>query len=105
MKDKQQILSLFENNGRLLRRLGVMRIGLFGSVARGDATRDSDVDVLVEDSARTDEMSFMTDECRQRAYARSLEIIGEAAQSGFRAASKRPILKSIGRPCQECGTS
>jgi len=25
-----------------------MRIGLFGSVARGDATRDSDIDVLVE---------------------------------------------------------
>lgn len=48
MKDKQQILSLFETNGRLLSHLGVMRIGLFGSVARGDATRDSDVDVLVE---------------------------------------------------------
>ena len=48
MKDKQQILSLFESNGGLLRRLGVMRIGLFGSVVRGDATRDSDVDVLVE---------------------------------------------------------
>ena len=48
MKDKQQILSLFESNGGLLRRLGVMRIGLFGSVARGDATRDSDIDVLVE---------------------------------------------------------
>jgi predicted nucleotidyltransferase len=48
MKDKQQILSLFESNGGLLRRLGVMRIGLFGSVARGDAKRDSDVDVLVE---------------------------------------------------------
>jgi len=48
MKDKQQILSLFESNGRLLRRLGVMRIGLFGSVARGDATCDSDVDALVE---------------------------------------------------------
>jgi predicted nucleotidyltransferase len=48
MKDKQQILSLFESNGGLLRRLGVMRIGLFGSVARGDAKRNSDVDVLVE---------------------------------------------------------
>lgn len=35
---------------------------------------------LVEDSAQTDEMCFMTDECRQRAYARSLEIIGEAAK-------------------------
>jgi uncharacterized protein with HEPN domain len=35
---------------------------------------------LIEDSARTDEMSFMTDDCRQRAYARSLEIIGEASK-------------------------
>lgn len=32
----------FENN------FGVMKIGLFGSYARGDAREDSDVDIIVE---------------------------------------------------------
>jgi uncharacterized protein with HEPN domain len=34
-----------------LRRLGVVHAGVFGSVARGDARMDSDVDVLVEPDA------------------------------------------------------
>ncbi len=33
---------------RLLRRLPRLRVRLFGSVARGEATPDSDVDALVE---------------------------------------------------------
>lgn len=31
-----------------VRALGVVRLALFGSVLRGDATADSDVDILVE---------------------------------------------------------
>ncbi|MFZ4616628.1 MAG: nucleotidyltransferase family protein [Rectinemataceae bacterium] len=31
-----------------LRSLGIRRIGLFGSTARGDTRKDSDVDLLVE---------------------------------------------------------
>ncbi len=31
-----------------LRNLGIRRIGIFGSTARGDARQDSDVDLLVE---------------------------------------------------------
>ena len=55
---------------------------------------------LVEDSARTDEMSFMTDDCRQRAYARSLEIIGEAAKQipvGFKEAHPEIEWKAMSR--------
>jgi uncharacterized protein len=32
----------------LLRRYGVKRAGVFGSMARGEATGDSDIDLLVE---------------------------------------------------------
>jgi len=55
---------------------------------------------LIENSARTDEMSFMTDDCRQRAYARSLEIIGEASKQipvGFKEAHPEIEWKAMSR--------
>lgn len=38
---------------RFARDFGVQRIGLFGSVVRGDASQSSDIDVLVELEAPT----------------------------------------------------
>ena len=40
--------SLRDLKPELERRFGVVRIGVFGSVARGEEEADSDVDVLVE---------------------------------------------------------
>ncbi len=40
--------SLRDLKPELERRFGVVRIGVFGSVARGEEDADSDVDVLVE---------------------------------------------------------
>ena len=42
---KQQIAS---QSADLCRRYGVRRLGLFGSVARGEERADSDIDFLVE---------------------------------------------------------
>ncbi len=39
---------LHEEKGRLQREYNVQRIGVFGSFARGDQTRTSDIDILVE---------------------------------------------------------
>lgn len=39
-----------------------------------------EVDFLLSDSRAIDEERFMGDACRQRAYVRSLEIIGEASK-------------------------
>ncbi len=39
-----------------------------------------EVDFLLSDSGAIDEERFMGDACRQRAYVRSLEIIGEASK-------------------------
>lgn len=46
--DRRWLLQSLEGHQSELRRLGVERIGIFGSWARGDARRDSDVDVLVK---------------------------------------------------------
>ncbi|MCB2185672.1 MAG: nucleotidyltransferase family protein [Deltaproteobacteria bacterium] len=51
--DQVDIAELAARLAPVLRRHGVARAGVFGSVARGEATPDSDLDLLVE--FRTDE--------------------------------------------------
>lgn len=48
VKSKQQILRIINENKQAFRDLGAKRIGLFGSVVRGDQTAGSDVDLVVE---------------------------------------------------------
>lgn len=45
---KQDITSWMQGSRAALRSLGVKSIGLFGSFVRGDASQQSDVDILVE---------------------------------------------------------
>lgn len=46
--DRDAVLGAIRNEIEELRRMGVLSISLFGSVARGEAGPDSDVDVLVD---------------------------------------------------------
>ena len=46
--DRNQALSLLRAHEGELRRRGVRRAALFGSVVRGEAQADSDVDILIE---------------------------------------------------------
>ncbi|HEX8674489.1 MAG TPA: nucleotidyltransferase family protein [Longimicrobium sp.] len=46
--DRDEALALLRAHMDELRTLGVLEISIFGSVARGEAGPDSDVDVLVE---------------------------------------------------------
>ena len=48
MKTRQEILNLLEKNRETIKSFGVTEIGVFGSVARGEQTENSDVDILVE---------------------------------------------------------
>ncbi len=48
MINQRRIVDLLETNRDSIRKFGVRELGLFGSVARGDNTGESDVDVLVE---------------------------------------------------------
>lgn len=47
-RSREEVLSLLEQNRERLKNLGVRRLGLFGSCARGEATTDSDLDFVVE---------------------------------------------------------
>ncbi len=54
-----EILDLLTSHkGEIARRFGVRRLAIFGSVARGEATPASDVDVLVEFSGPADSRRY-----------------------------------------------
>ena len=53
MRIRPDIQSLAERMTPILRRHGVVRAGLFGSVARGEAGPQSDLDLLVEFDRQT----------------------------------------------------
>src|SRR5262245_41602980 len=46
--DLQRVLATLRAHETDLRRLGVAHAGVFGSVARGEASAESDIDVLVD---------------------------------------------------------
>jgi len=48
MESRDQIFKLLERERDSIRRLGVNRLGLFGSFARDEQRPDSDVDILVK---------------------------------------------------------
>ncbi len=60
IKTKQDILKALDQNKSHLRRLGVRRIGLFGSFVRDEQRPNSDIDLLVEfESGRKTFDTFM----------------------------------------------
>ena len=72
IRTKEYILRLISKNRARIRALGVSRIGLFGSFARGDQQRESDIDLLVDFEPRRKtfdhfmELSFFLEEALQR---------------------------------------
>ena len=57
MKTRDQILNFLAQNKKLFRdRFHIVRIGLFGSYARGDQNSDSDLDLLVEFEDNTQDL-------------------------------------------------
>jgi predicted nucleotidyltransferase len=57
MKTRDQILAFLSQNKNLFRdKFHIIRIGLFGSYARGDQNVNSDIDLLVEFEENTQDL-------------------------------------------------
>lgn len=66
----------------ICRQHGIAQIGLFGSVARGEATEDSDIDLLVEFSQRISLLKMAALERElSAALGRRVELLTEEAIS------------------------
>ena len=48
MKDKEYILDTIQSRKNEFLKLGIQEIGLFGSYVRGEQTRESDIDILID---------------------------------------------------------
>lgn len=64
---------------------GVNRLGVFGSVGRGEPRADSDVDVLVrfEDKARTYDNLYAVGEALEEVFQRRVDLVTEDALSPY----------------------
>ncbi len=45
---KEEVIRLLRENMEEIKKFGVKRIGIFGSVVRGEADEESDIDLIVE---------------------------------------------------------
>ncbi|MCX7854859.1 MAG: nucleotidyltransferase family protein [Anaerolineae bacterium] len=68
----------------ICRQHGIVRVGLFGSVARGEATEESDLDLLVEFSRRISLLKLVALERElSAALGRKVDLLTEEAISPY----------------------
>jgi len=68
-----------------LQAAGVLRLGVFGSVARGEENETSDVDVLVtfRPDARTYDNLYAVGEALEQAFHRRVDLVTEDSLSPY----------------------
>jgi len=77
---------LFDTNAliKLCRENDVAKLGVFGSIARGEGNDESDVDLLVEFSKRKSLLALVTLERKMSAVlGRKVDLLTEAAISPY----------------------
>jgi uncharacterized protein len=85
MVSAASILNVVRAHQGDFRRLGVRRLGLFGSAARGQATKDSDLDFLVEFDRKTFDGYMEVKELLERLFQRPVDlVIAEAVKPQLR---------------------
>ena len=75
MLSPQVVLSVISDHRDDLRRLGVRRLGLFGSTARGEATEASDLDFVVELDRKTFDAYMDVKEWLERSFGRRVDLV------------------------------
>jgi predicted nucleotidyltransferase len=69
------VLSVIGDHRDELRRLGVRRLGLFGSAARGEATEASDLDFVVELEPKTFDAYMDLKEWLEATFGRRVDLV------------------------------
>jgi predicted nucleotidyltransferase len=90
IRDPDQILKIIEANREKIRSFGVRRLGLFGSVARGEATETSDLDFLVELENKTFDAYMDLKEFLEQLFGCKVDLVMKDA---LKPRLREPILK------------
>lgn len=82
---REEAIERLVASGPEIRALGVQRLALFGSVARGEARGDSDVDLLVQffPGAKTYDRFLALAELLEARLGRTVELVTVEALSPF----------------------
>ena len=82
---RQQTTELVEGAQSEIRALGVVRLALFGSVLRGEAQPDSDVDILVQfaPGSKTFDRFIALSELLETRLGRRVDLVTTEALSPF----------------------
>ena len=75
MPTSSEIIALVAKHQNDLRALGVRRLALFGSAARGEATEASDLDFLVELEHRTFDGYMDVKEFLERLFDKPIDLV------------------------------
>jgi len=73
----KKIIKDIENKKDIIRKIGVKKIGLFGSFVKGKQNKRSDVDILVEFEKVTFDNYFLLKELLERLFKRKIDLIIE----------------------------
>jgi hypothetical protein len=81
MNDSSQIFAyLTKNKSRLMRKYHLTKIGVFGSIARGDESDQSDIDLIVEFDDQVKDLYWTKEQLRteiNRKFNRPVDICRE----------------------------
>lgn len=72
---RQQILQALRKHDRVLKKLSVRKIGLFGSYAREEQTHKSDIDLIVEFKRPTFDNFMALNDYLEKLFKKKVEIL------------------------------
>lgn len=85
---------LREHESVLKKRFGIVKIGIFGSFARGEERQDSDLDILVsfEEGKKTFDNFMGVKFYLEDLFGRTVDLVTESA---LKPLIREPVLKSV----------
>ena len=95
---KERVMEIIRDNMDKIREFGVKRIGLFGSVVRGEIRDDSDIDLIVEfDEGMATLHNFIgLTEYLEKLFGRKVDVLTPGGVQTIRVAEvKKSILESV----------
>lgn len=96
MVDSKQILIyLSSNKDRFRKDYRLIRIGVFGSVARGDQNEDSDIDLLVEFEENTPDLYTIKEKLRSEIQSKFNVQVDICREKYIKPVFKKMVLSEV----------